>query len=130
MNKKRINYTKMTKKEYFEKFDLKITDEVANALNKAEDIAYVFDAFYLRKVLEGYDTKPLTLKEFQMSKKTVGDYFNGILEGEDVFFDLSESLSSIIWCFAKNELNTEEMMGKELVEITGLEDSDKYLFEL
>lgn len=130
MNKKRINYTKMTKKEYFEKFDLKITDEVANALNKAEDIAYVFDAFYLRKVLEGYDTKPLTLKEFQMSKKTVGDYFNGILKGEDVFFDLSESLSSIIWCFAKNELNTEEMMGKELVEITGLEDSDKYLFEL
>lgn len=126
----KLNFIKMTKREYFDSFGLRVSKDTLKEIKNVNDIDNVFDAFYLRSLFKKTNyVDELTLEEYLQGKKTSKDYFEGKLDNVDCI-DLSESMSSTIWHYLKDELSLEDTVETSFAEIIDIEDGDKYLFEL
>ena len=86
----------MTKFEYFKNFGITISRELENKIKSEEDVRLVFDAAYI------LDTDHISLNKFEKAKSEVDRYFKN---SKNVDFDLSNSLSSVVWAYNTNEID-------------------------
>lgn len=120
----------MSKREYFNKFNIHINEKVALLINKADDIMTVFDAVYLRNLKEDIDCDvEVTVEQFQYAVKHNEKLFDnkGDFPKEDIE-DLSMSLSTLYWRVPYEDKNLNTAYAR-ILDIE-LPDANKYLFEL
>lgn len=114
-----------TPKEYLSHFGIKIGSAVEKAITSTEDVDAILDACYI------YGTKRITVKLLNDAKEYIKKYFDGTLDEDEEYIDLSESFTGEFSHYNLRDLKdgSIDLDDVDIVHVTGLKDDEEAYYD-